>query len=107
MGGLKEKAEALTLKDVTARRGELIVRCWDHNMSWLPALMKGAEDNLKMHYAVKPVLTFGALRTRQFLRRCEIEYGYDLRAMIADLRHEPVTHTESRLNGALLTPGKH
>ena len=107
MGRLKEKAEALTLKDVTARRGELIVRCWDHNMSWLPALMKGAEDNLKMHYAVKPVLAFGALRTRQFLRRCEIEYGYDLRAMIADLRHEPVTHTESRLNGALLTSRKH
>jgi radical SAM superfamily enzyme YgiQ (UPF0313 family) len=85
MGSLREKAESFTLKDLNRRHGELIIKCWDHNLSWIPELIK-EEENFRLRYLLRLVAIYGVKRARQLMRTCGEEYGYDLNAMIADLR---------------------
>jgi len=90
VGGLRSKAESFTLDEVTPKHCELLVKCWEHNLEWLPVLLKEwskmAIKNRFLRYGLTRVLSYGAKRTRELLKICEREYSYDLQAMIRDFR---------------------
>ncbi|HIE14948.1 TPA: B12-binding domain-containing radical SAM protein [Candidatus Bathyarchaeota archaeon] len=90
MGGIENKARSFSLKDMTLKHSELILKCWKHNLEWLPTLLKEwgqmAIKNRILRYSVTHLLSYGAKKTMKLIRLCETEYNYDIVEMINDFR---------------------
>jgi len=89
-GGTGNKAISFTLDQMTPKHSELLLKCWEHNLEWIPILFKGwSEMTLKSKIAVrglKTVFSYGVKQAMDLIRVCEREYSYDLKAMIEDFR---------------------
>ena len=90
MGRLRDRVKSFTLDDVTPKHCELLVKCWEHNLEWLPILLKEwsemAIKNRVLRYGLTRILMYGAKRVREVLQMCKREYHYDLQAMVRDFR---------------------
>jgi len=89
-GGLGNKCESFTLDDMTPKHSELLLKCWEHNLEWIPILFKGwsemAMRNKMAAHGLWTMLSYAIRRARSLIRVCERDYGYDLKAMIEDYK---------------------
>lgn len=90
MGGLRNRAGSFTLKDMTPKRTELFLKCWEHNFHWTPTLI---EEYLPMcignriaRYGLKLVFSYAVKQSKKLICKCKDDYDYDLQAMINDFR---------------------
>ncbi len=88
MGRIKGEAESFTLKDVTPRHTELLLKCWEHNLAWIPSFLSEDNRSLKVKYMLRFIASYGVRSVGHLIKRCRTEYDCDLQAMIADLRAE-------------------
>ncbi|MDH5662901.1 MAG: B12-binding domain-containing radical SAM protein [Candidatus Bathyarchaeota archaeon] len=90
MGGLRNKAESFMLEKMTNKHYELYLKCWEHNLSWAPALVEDysriAIRGKVTQYGLKLFFSYGIKQTMELVRRCREDYGYDVPAMIRDAR---------------------
>jgi radical SAM superfamily enzyme YgiQ (UPF0313 family) len=96
MGGLKNKAESFTLQKMTPKHSELLLKCWEHNFNWLPRLLKEADlilDSKTTKIGLKIISSYAINYCRKLFRRCREEYGYDLPAMINDIKNGEINVT--------------
>jgi radical SAM superfamily enzyme YgiQ (UPF0313 family) len=108
MGALRGKAEPFTLEKMTPKRSELLIKCWEHNFTWIPTLLKEhAKNSIKsrhVRFGLELLISYGISCSRKLFRRCRESYDYDLKAMIRDIKsHEiNVTPLPVRLASPLL-----
>lgn len=86
MGRIKGEAKSFTLKDMTPRHTELLLKCWEHNLAWIPSFLSEDNSSLKVKYGLRFIASYGIKSARHLIQKCRTEYDYDLQAMIADLR---------------------
>jgi radical SAM superfamily enzyme YgiQ (UPF0313 family) len=89
-GALANETESFVLEHMNRFHGELFVKCWKHNLKWIPALLKEysnmcMKNDLK-RYALRIVASRGIKYASRLFVRCEDEYDYDLAKMIKDIR---------------------
>ena len=87
-GGLKDKVESFSLEKMTPKQSELLLKCWEHNLHWGEIMLKdyfvtrsGAKG-----LALRLVFSYGIRQAKKLINRCQDDYGYDLPAMIRDVR---------------------
>jgi len=89
-GRLADRCESFTLEKLTVRHSELLLKCWKHNLEWLPILFRRWSRMSLRHrmvrHGVSTLFSYGVKEARNAIRLCEEEYGYDLKAMIEDFR---------------------
>jgi len=90
MGILRRKGHVgMTLKDLNARRAELLLKAWKHNLLWAPTLMREYfRMSMKSHVAaigMAAVLTYGVRVALNMIKKCETEYNWDLLALREDI----------------------
>lgn len=90
MGGLEGKASSFTAEKMTAKHGELFVKCWEHDLEWTKPLFKDwvpvcTKDRITRS-GLGFIFSYGVKETKKLLKMCEREYNYDLPAMIRDFR---------------------
>ncbi|MDI6642687.1 MAG: radical SAM protein [Candidatus Hodarchaeaceae archaeon] len=96
MGGLRGKAESFTMEKMTPKHSELLLKCWEHNFNWLPSLIKEADpilDSRLTKFGLRIIASYAANTCRKLFRRCREEYGYDLSAMISDIKNGEINVT--------------
>ncbi len=89
MGRLRNDSESFTIKKMTPAHTELLLKCWDHNLTWIP-MMSGEFGSRKVRYGLKYITSYGIKRAKHLIQRCRSEYDCDIQAMIADLRHQDI-----------------
>ena len=91
MGGLVKNCDSFTLDQLTPKHSELLLKCWEHNLEWIPILFKGWSDmsirNKVARQGVGTVFSYGTRQAKNLIRVCEKDYNYDLKAMIQDFRY--------------------
>jgi len=97
MGGLWGKATSFTRKEMTPMHSELIMKCWEHNFSWVPTLLeKSVCPSMKRtvaRFGLKLIAFYGIKLVRKIFRACREDYGSDLNAMIQDIKSGEVKVT--------------
>lgn len=90
MGGLKDKANSFTWKDMNPTYSELFLKCWEHNLDWVPTLMEDLNrmglKGIGAKYGLKFILSYGIRRTKKLIDQCRDDYNYDMPAMIQDIK---------------------
>jgi radical SAM superfamily enzyme YgiQ (UPF0313 family) len=90
MGGLRGKANSFTKERMTPVHSELIMKCWEHNFKWIPALLeKNVCPSIKNRGArlgLKLVASYGIRLVKKIFRICRDDYGCDMRKMIEDVK---------------------
>jgi len=90
MGGLRDRCISFTLEQVTPKHGELILKCWQHNLEWAPVIFKEwSKFSIKSRIARRGLgflISYGVKETKRFIQMCERDYNYDLQAMVKDFR---------------------
>jgi radical SAM superfamily enzyme YgiQ (UPF0313 family) len=75
-----EYARGLNTSDLTPRHHELLATCWDHNLSWLPALWGHYSHNA--HFLLRSLINIsirtGGPRVRRRIHAYARSYGFDL-----------------------------
>jgi len=91
LGGLGDKCDSFTLDRMTPRHSELLLKCWEHNLQWIPILFEGwTEMAMRNKIAVpglRTIFSYAIRRAKGLIRVCERDYDYDLKAMIEDFRN--------------------
>jgi len=89
-GALAGSAESFTLERMNRSHGELFVKCWRHNLKWMPTLLKEYSDmcmrNHLKRYGLRLIASRAFDYVNRLFTRCEDEYGYDLARLIKDVR---------------------
>ncbi|MEM2936246.1 MAG: hypothetical protein QW231_03620, partial [Candidatus Bathyarchaeia archaeon] len=89
-GGLRNKTESFTLEDMTPKRSELFLKCWEHNINWVPTIFEEwAPVTIKsriVRHGLRFVVSYGINQCKKLIRRCRDDYNYDLLAMIKDIK---------------------
>jgi radical SAM superfamily enzyme YgiQ (UPF0313 family) len=86
-GGLRNRTKSFSIENMTPKQCELFLRCWEHNFDWSKVLLKEYLIGNPMKAAVMNlVFSFGAERAKKLIRTCKREYGYDLPAMMKDVK---------------------
>jgi radical SAM superfamily enzyme YgiQ (UPF0313 family) len=89
-GALAGKAESFTLERMNRIHGELFVKCWKHDLKWIPTLLEEYSDmcidNGLKRYGLRFVARIGIRNAGRVFSICEDEYDYDLAQMIKDIR---------------------
>ncbi len=90
MGGLKEKANSFTWKDMNPTYSELFLKCWEHNLNWTPSLIEDLNrmglKGIGARYGLKFILSYGIRRTKKLMEQCRDDYNYDMPAMVHDIK---------------------
>jgi len=90
LGGLGNEWDSFTLDDMTLNHSELLLKCWEHNLEWIPILFKGwSEMSMRNKMAARglwTILSYAIRRSKSLIRVCQRDYDYDLKAMIEDFR---------------------
>jgi len=89
-GSLASKAESFTIERMNRTHGELFVKCWKHDLKWIPTLLKEysgmcLETGLK-RYGLRFIASLGIRYADCLFSMCQEEYDYDLAQMIKDIR---------------------
>lgn len=91
MGGLKDRSSSFTLDEMTQRQGEAFIKCWEHNLNWIPKIFEDWYCNvIKSRIArrgIKLILSYGIRQGKELIKICEKDYGYDIPAMQRDFRN--------------------
>lgn len=91
-GGLKNSSESFTLEKMTRMQGEAFVKCWEHNLEWIPEIfnerLRNSIKNNIIRIGLNLVISYGLRKGRELIKRCRDEYDYDIKAMIMDFRKE-------------------
>lgn len=89
-GGLKRDSESFTLEKMTRVHGEAFIRCWEHNIYWIPEIfnerLKGSIKNRIIRRGLNLIVSYGLKKGKELIKRCKEEYDYDIKAMIKDFR---------------------
>jgi len=86
-GGLKDKAESFTMKKLTPKHSELLLKCWEHNLDWGDAFLKEyAVTRGGKGYGLRLLFSYGFKEVKKLICKCQNDYEYDLHAMIRDIR---------------------
>ena len=89
-GGLKDKSESFTWEKLTPKQGEAFIRCWEHNLEWIPKLFderfRGSIKNRIIRRGLNMIISYGLKKGKELIKRCREEYGYDIKEMIRDFR---------------------
>ncbi|HML03135.1 MAG TPA: radical SAM protein [Candidatus Bathyarchaeia archaeon] len=85
-GTLKGKAESFSAEDMTPKRSELFLKCWEHNLDWAKVFLKEylSTRNKWEGYGLRLVVSYGIKQGKELIRKCQEDYEYDLPAMIRD-----------------------
>lgn len=88
MGCMKDETESFTMEKMTPKHGELIIKCWEHNLEWSKILLKEYIVTRKfgVGYGIRLFLSYGINHVKKMLDICRREYNYDLKQMINDVR---------------------
>jgi radical SAM superfamily enzyme YgiQ (UPF0313 family) len=94
-GTLAGRAESFTLEHMNQLHGELFVKCWKHNLRWMPTLLKEYSEicvkNGLKRYGLRLIGSLGIRYADSILNRCRDEYNYDLKRMIKDIKTGRIT----------------
>jgi len=89
---------------MTPRQGEAFIKCWEHNLNWIPKIFEDCYRNIiKSRIAsrgIKLILSYGIRQGKEFIKICEIDYGYDIPAMQRDFRNGKIK--EASILGRIL-----
>ena len=90
MGILRRKGyRGMKLEDLNARRAELLLKAWRHNLLWAPILIREyLRSTMRSKFVALGtalVLSYGVGVGLRAIEKCEREYGWDLLAMREDL----------------------
>ena len=93
MGGLKDKTESFSIKNMTPKQAELFFRCWEHNLAWGQTLLHEYfwSNSGVTGYGLRFLFTYGSKEAKKLMCRCKEEYNYDIAAMIQDQRKGKTT----------------
>lgn len=89
MGASLGKSASFTIDRMTRLHGELFIKCWRHNIMWLPTLL---DEYSKMtmsdtrRYALKFLVSRSARYADDLMDICEREYNFELYHMIQDIK---------------------
>lgn len=90
MGALRGRTESFTMEDITLKHSELYVKCWEHNLLWASSLLDEychiSISNRVARHGLKILFSHALKQLEGVTRRCRDEYGYDLPAMIRDIK---------------------
>ena len=90
-GGLKDKAESFTMKKLTPKHSELLLKCWEHNLDWGDAFLKEyAVTRGGKGYGLRLLFSYGFKEVKKLICKCQNDYEYDLHAMIRDIREDKI-----------------
>lgn len=97
MGALRGKTGSFTKEQMTPTHSELIMKCWEHNFNWVPALLeKNVYPSVKSstaRFELKLVASYGIRFMRNVFHVCREEYGGDLRELIKDAKRGEIELT--------------
>jgi radical SAM superfamily enzyme YgiQ (UPF0313 family) len=108
MGALRGKAESFTVEDMTLKHSELYIKCWEHDLFWVPSLLdeycRISISNRVARRSLEIVFSYALKQLRGIIRMCRDEYGYDLTALIRDVKRgrTKAASLRSRLTHQLL-----
>jgi len=85
-GTLKDKAESFSVENMTPKRSELFLKCWEHNLEWAKVFLKEylSTRNKWEGYGLRLVVSYGIKQGKELIRKCQDDYDYNLPAMIKD-----------------------
>jgi len=105
-GGLKGRAESFTLDDMTPRRSELFLKCWDHNLNWVPSLfdewVRMSVKSRSTRYGLWFLISYGIKQGKKLISKCRDEYQWDLPTLVSNIRDRKIR--PAPLPARLLTP---
>lgn len=106
-GGLKNRAGSFTIQKMTPKHSEVFLKCWEHNLDWGPLLFKEMSCAIRsriIRHGLKQVFSYGTKQCKKLIRMCEYDYGYDMLAMVRDLKSgkKDITPPPARLIKPLL-----
>ncbi|MBS7619381.1 B12-binding domain-containing radical SAM protein [Candidatus Bathyarchaeota archaeon] len=91
MGGLKDRSVSFTLDGMSPRQGEAFIKCWEHNLNWIPRIFEDyyckVIKNGIARRGIKLVLSYGISQGKELMKICEKDYGYDIPSMQRDFRN--------------------
>ena len=102
MGMLRRAGyRSMTLEDLNAKRAELFLKAWKHNLLWTPTLMREyfrmTHRNKLLSATMAAVLSYGTKVALEAVRKCELLYDYDLVAMRRDVIEGKISLTPKYL----------
>ncbi len=104
-GGLKG-SESFTLAKMTRAHGEAFIKCWEHNIEWIPKIFderfKGSIKKRIIRRGINLIVSYGLKKASELIKRCSEEYDYDIKEMINDFRKDTVEVETSQNN--ILSP---
>jgi len=88
VGWLKSRTEPFLIDKMTLTQGELFLKCWEHNLEWVPILIKewdGIKNPIFRH-GLNLVISYGIKRSKELIQVCKKDYNFDLPLMIKDFK---------------------
>lgn len=90
MGGLMNRYSSFTLEQMTPKHTELLLRCWQHNLEWIPTILREWSEfsvkNRIIRHGLSILVSYGVKKAKRLIQICERDYNYDLQTMIRDFR---------------------
>jgi radical SAM superfamily enzyme YgiQ (UPF0313 family) len=93
-GGLNG-LQSFSVKEMTRKQCELMLRCWEHSLNWAEPLLEEyfhmTSVNSISTYGAKRVFAYALKKSRDLVKMCEKDYGYDLQTMLQDAKNGEIT----------------
>jgi len=102
MGGLKDRTESFTMDKMTPKHTELFLTCWEHNLEWVPKIIKEWTNlSIKsplLRRGIHFISSYAVKQTKKLIRLCRDEYDYNLKAVIDDARSGKISVSPLAIN---------
>ena len=89
IGRLRKKSKSLKLEDLTIRRSELLLKCWEYNLKWAKILLNDYLrtwiKNRIVRASMRKILEYGIKYGSEAIKKCREDYGYNLLAFREDV----------------------